>query len=126
MPSGLEVSRLNSQDTATGVSFGPRIRRRHWLMNGLVVLWVLFLGVTTARAQTYRLVFLGPKSPVLVEAQITAGNWDLRRIRERYAEGAFERLDTDHNGSLSAEEAARIPKNGRFSRASGTLGAEWL
>ncbi|MEZ5943005.1 MAG: EF-hand domain-containing protein [Planctomycetaceae bacterium] len=91
-----------------------------------MLLAVVFAGASTVRAQTYRMVFLGPKSPVLVEAQITAGNWDLRRIRERYAEGAFERLDIDHDGSLSDDEAARIPKNGRFSRASGTLGAEWL
>ncbi|MCA9029426.1 MAG: EF-hand domain-containing protein [Planctomycetaceae bacterium] len=122
MPSGPEASRVKSQDTAERVMFG----RRQTLMIPLVLLAVTFAGASTVCAQTYRLVFLGPKSPVLVEAQITAGNWDLRRIRERYAEGAFERLDTDHDGSLNADEAARIPKNGRFSRASGTLGTEWL
>ncbi len=79
-----------------------------------------------AQAQTYRFVFFGAKSPVLIEAQITAGNWNLTEIRQRYAAGAFKRLDTDHDGQLNAEEAAKIPTLGRFTGNRETLGGRWL
>ena len=91
----------------------------------VVLLIFLGFGNATVSAQTFRFVFMGPKSPVLLEAQVQSGGWDLRRVRERYAAGAFQRLDQDHNGQLSPAEASRIPVSGRFSAEDEQLGPRW-
>lgn len=86
----------------------------------IAVVALVFLA-GSASAQSYRFVFFGPRSPVLIEAQISAGNWDLNRIRQQYAAGLLKRLDKDQDGTLSGEEAAELPSGGRF-----TAGAEKL
>lgn len=87
----------------------------------------LFVGVmsATSSAQNYRFVFLAPKSVVLIDTQITSGNWDLRKIRQQYVAGVFKRLDSDGDGTLNAEEAAEIPRQGRFAADVERLESAW-
>ncbi|MCA9078914.1 MAG: hypothetical protein KDA58_00085 [Planctomycetaceae bacterium] len=86
---------------------------------------LLVADMRECAAQTYRFVFLGPKSPVLMEVQIQAGPFGLDQVRQRYAQGAFERLDQDHNGMLDSSEAAAIPLGGRFIATAKKIGTDW-
>lgn len=110
-------------DSAAAPARTPvRSLRRPRPLFGLICWCVLS---SAASAENYRFVFLGPTVPLLIEAEISAGNWDQRQVRQQYAAGVFRRLDLDQDGWLSPAEAIRIPATGRFSAQGGELGDRW-
>lgn len=81
----------------------------------------LALGADTQR----RIVFLALGAPQILAVSIQGGRFSVEETRRRYAEGVFQRLDKDHDGMLSPDEAAAIPRSGRLQAREATLGSDW-
>ena len=75
--------------------------------------------------QPSRIVFFGPTRPVILEAEFLNGRYSIDDMRALYAKEMFKQLDTDHDEVLSAQEAQKIPVNGRLRSDSPRLEENW-
>jgi Ca2+-binding EF-hand superfamily protein len=84
----------------------------------------LWLGVCTAsfaqgptaspQENAWRVVFIGPLRPVVIEVQVSSDEGPASR-RRKLAELLMTRFDTDKDSYLSATEAATLPQGGKVS-----------
>lgn len=72
-----------------------------------------------------RIVFFGPTRPVILEAEFLSGRYSISEMRNLYAKEVFKQLDVDQGGTLSPEEAQKIPVNGRLRNDSPRLEENW-
>ena len=82
-------------------------------------------GPEAIGAERSRFLFLGPAAPFLFDVTLSAGGYDTKTLRHRYANALFKTLDTNGDGRLTAEEAAQIPGDGRWRADAVTIGEEW-
>jgi Ca2+-binding EF-hand superfamily protein len=101
----------------------PIVRAWRWIACVLAV--VGLQSSLCAQVQQKRLLYLGPEAPQLLEISIQAGPFGVEETRQRYARGVLEYLDADGDGTLSPEEAGRIPRDGRLRAGAETLGDDW-
>lgn len=89
-------------------------------------IWLGSEAVSQANAaERTRFLFFGPAAPFLFDATLSAGGYETKALRSRYAAALFETLDTDGDGKLSAAEAAQIPRNGRWRANADRLQDDW-
>jgi len=93
-----------------------------------VLALIFFFGINVsvnAEETERRMLFLGPAHPQIMMVTIKSGRFSIEQTRQKYAEGAFRRLDKDQDGTLNAEEAKQIPETGRLRKGEAVLGKKW-
>lgn len=99
----------------------------YWLLNIACVMLLLPQNapLSAQDADVTRILFLGPRRPVIIEANFVAGPFSIENARQRYAAELFAYLDRDADDVLTDKEAREIPADGRLRAESPRIGSDW-